>query len=81
METKHSLLFHFCSIFDLLTSRTEVFPIVVRYGDPLFLNSIIKYCPIMNNLGKFKEISSARFYCIIPPKGQPLKPQNFNSNC
>ena len=25
------------------------------------------YFPIMNNSGKFKEILSTSFYCIIPP--------------
>ena len=31
-----------------------------------FLNLIFTYVPIMNNSGKFKEISSTSFYCIIP---------------
>ena len=37
------------------------------HGDPLFLNLIFTYFLIMNNSGKFKEISSTSFYCIISP--------------
>ena len=61
-KQKHSLLFNFCNIFDLLTSRTQKIAC-----DLLFLTLVFTYFPIMNNSGKFKEILSTSFYCIIPP--------------
>ena len=53
-----------CSIFVILLIFT---PPELRkwYGDPLFLNLIFKYFPKINNSGKFKEVSSTSFYCII----------------
>ena len=59
-KQKQSLLFNFCDIFYLLTSSKE-------HGGYLFLNIIFAYFPVMNNWGKFKEISSTIFYCIIRP--------------
>ena len=42
-----------------------------EYDEPLFLNLIFTYVPIMTNSGKFKQISLAikfkEIYCIIPP--------------
>ena len=61
-KQKQSHFFNFCNIFDLLTSRTQK----IAWW-PLFLNLIFTYFSIMNNSGKFKEISSTSFYCIIPP--------------
>ena len=57
-KQKQSLLFSLYYSFDLLTSRTE----------PLFLDLVFTYFPIMNNSGKFKEISSTNFCCIIPTR-------------
>ena len=34
---------------------------------PLFLGLVFTYFPIMNNSGKFKEISYKSFHFIIPP--------------
>ena len=36
----------------------------------LFLNLIFTYFPLTSNSGKFKEISSTIFYCIIPPQAK-----------
>ena len=60
---KNSLV---CSIFVIFLI---FWPLELRkqYGDPQFLNLIFKYFRIMKNSGKFKEISSTRSYCIIPP--------------
>ena len=38
-----------------------------QHGVPLYINLIFTYFPIMNNSGKFKEISWTSFCYIIPP--------------
>ena len=71
-KRKHYLLFNFCNIFDLLTSRTQVTTLnitVTKYhGDPLLLDLMFRYFSITNSSGKIKEISSTSFYCIKPLK-------------
>ena len=52
----------FYNIFDLLTSRTQK----IAWSPPV-LKPDFSYLPIMSNSGKFKEISSTSFNCIIPP--------------
>ena len=47
---KQSLLFSFCNIFDVLTSRTQKIA-----WSPLLLNLIFTYFPIMKNLKKFDQ--------------------------
>ena len=54
-------LFNFCNIFNLIFQNAE------NSKNPLFINLKLTYFPIMNNSGKFKEISSTSFYYIIPP--------------
>ena len=56
----------FCSIYAI---SFIFWPLELRkkHGDPLFLNLIFTYFPLMNNSGNFKEISSTSFYCIVPP--------------
>ena len=62
-ETKNvnkSRFLNFCNIFHFLTSRTQkmvCWPSVFKADCHNF--------PIMNNPGKFKEIQSTSFYCII----------------
>ena len=52
-----------------------------KHGEPWFLNLIFTYFPIMNNWGKFVEISSVSFYCIIPPEPCDTNfPQNGQSH-
>ena len=53
----------FCSIFDILTSRTEK----IARSLPVF-KIYFAYFPIMNNSGKFKEILWISVYCIMPPE-------------
>ena len=36
------------------------------HGDPLFLNLIFTYFLLMNNSGKFKELSLTSFYWALP---------------
>ena len=57
-----SLLFHFCNIFDLVTSRT----LKIAWRLPVFKPDFY-ILSIMNNSGKCEEIPSTSFYCIIPP--------------
>ena len=61
-KQKQSRMFGFCSVFYLLTYRTQKW-----HGDPQFLNLIFTYFPIRKNSEKYKEISSTSFYCIISP--------------
>ena len=62
IKQKQSLLFNFCNILDLLICRTEK----IAWWTPVFKPDFHIF-PIMNNSGKFKEISWKSFYCIIPP--------------
>ena len=55
-KQKQSLLLNLCNVFDILTSRTQK---IGRW--PLFLNLIFTDIPLINNQGKFKEISSTSF--------------------
>ena len=56
---KQSLLFSFCNIFDVLTSRTQK----IAWSPPAFKPDFY----IFSYNEKFKEIRSTSFYCIIPP--------------
>ena len=56
---KQSLLFTFCNIFDVLTSRTQK----IAWSPPAFKPDFY----IFSYNEKFKEIRPTSSYCIIPP--------------
>ena len=62
MLKKEPHLLNLCNNLDLLTLELRK-----EHNDNLFLSLIFPQFPIMNNSGKFKEISSTSFFSITPP--------------
>ena len=56
----------FCSIFVIYLI---FWPLELRkqHGDPLYLDPIFTYVPLMNKPVKFEEIPWTSLYCILPP--------------